>query len=403
MLPVLALLAPVYLTFAVLMAGNGLLTTLIPLRATLEGFPPEAIGLIGASYFAGMLAGTFASPVVVQRAGYIRAFAAYAAIAGTATLGFAVVVDPIAWLCLRVAIGFCFAGLLTIVEAWINAKATNEVRGRVLTLSNVVNFTGSLTGQQVLRFGDPRSFTLFSAVAAFVLISLVPMALTKADPPPPSSKGRVDIAGVFRASPIGVIAMLLIGLVNASFWSLAPVYVERLGGGRALVSDFMTAMILGSAIGPYPIGRLADRFDRRKVIIVVSAAVAVIELALALVAPQGAALIGLAFVLGLGHPVLYPIVSAHTNDRAGRERMLVISSTLLFLYCVGGMIGPIAASSLMARFGDGWLFLWGAALHVLIAAFVAQRMTVRAAPPERVASAADAPGEAPKGLPGGRA
>jgi MFS family permease len=197
--------------------------------------------------------------------------------------------------------------------------------------------------------------------------------------------------------------MLLIGLVNASFWSLAPVYVERLGGGRALVSDFMTAMILGSAIGPYPIGRLADRFDRRKVIIVVSAAVAVIELALALFAPQGAALVGLAFVLGLGHPVLYPIVSAHTNDRAGRERMLVISSTLLFLYCVGGMIGPIAASTLMARFGDGWLFLWGAALHVLIAAFVAQRMTVRAAPPERVASAADAPSEAPKGLPGGRA
>ena len=50
---VVPLLAAVF----ILIAGNGIISTLVPLRATLEGFSQADIGFIGSCYFGGMLAG----------------------------------------------------------------------------------------------------------------------------------------------------------------------------------------------------------------------------------------------------------------------------------------------------------------------------------------------------------
>jgi MFS family permease len=398
MSPILAPLVPLFLAVTVLMAGNGLATTLVPLRATIEGFSPQSVGLIGSSYFAGMLMGAWTTPAIVARAGHIRAFAAYAAIAAVAALAFAMHVHPAAWMAFRLVMGFCFAGLFTIIDSWINHKATNANRGQLLALSNVVNFSGSAIGQQLLRLDDPRAFTLFSGVAQLYMLALVPMALTKQDPPPIPKKARLDIGALYRTSPIGVVGMVLIGLANATFWMLAPAYIERLGLGPGVVATFMTAMIVGSAVGPYPIGRLADRVDRRRIIVAVSCAAAVVELVLALAAPTGLWLYVLAFLLGICLPVLYPLVSAHANDRSGRDGFVAISSTLLFLYCVGGIVGPTAAAFLMATLGDRVLFLWNATVHVAIAAFVVVRMLRRAAPEERVVSTTEADEARRKGV-----
>ena len=61
----------------VLIAGNGLMNTLVPYRAKLEHFPDQLIGMIGSAYFVGMLAGTIIAPRLIRRAGFIRAFAAF--------------------------------------------------------------------------------------------------------------------------------------------------------------------------------------------------------------------------------------------------------------------------------------------------------------------------------------
>ncbi len=391
----IAALIPLFLAVFIMMAGNGLITTLVPLRGVIESFSSQSIGAIGSAYFVGMLAGTWATPSIVGRAGHIRAFAAYAAIAGAAALGFAIVVDPIAWMALRLVIGFCFAGLFAIIESWINDKATNQNRGRLLALQNIVHFSGSAGGQQFLRAAEPTSFALFSTVAGLFMLSVVPLAMTRQDPPGLPAKGRLDVFGLLRASPIGVIGMVLVGLANATFWSLVPAYIERLGLGAADVATFMTCVILGSAVGPYPIGRLSDRFDRRVVIIIVSGAAALVEIAFVVLAPSAILLYVMAFLLGLCLPVLYSLISAHTNDRTGRERMVAVSSTLLFLYCVGGIVGPLVTSALMSWFGQHMLFAHNALVHLELAAFVVWRMTRRAAPAEKVA-AAEVEAEAPR-------
>ncbi len=387
---VLALL-PVFIAVFTMIAGNGLLTTLVPMRAVLEGFDPTEIGLIGSAYFFGMLAGTWSTPAVIRHAGYIRAFAAYAAIVSIAALGFAVAVDPYAWMLFRALIGFCFAGLYTAVESWITMKAGAERRGRVLGIYNIVHFSGSASGQQILRVFEAKSFALFSAGAGLMMLSLLPMAMTKAEPPPLPPKGRLMMGAILKATPVGVFGIALIGLANGTFWSLAPAYVERMDLGPGAVASFMTAMILGSAIGPYPVGRISDLVDRRGVLAVGSFFVALVEIGMVIAGTQFPLLVYvLGFLIGTIAPGLYPIVTAHVMDRMGSERAVSISSTLLFLYCVGAIVGPVVAAALMTRFGDDMLFVHNAVVHLVLAAFVAWRMTVQ----ERPAPIASVPEQA---------
>jgi MFS family permease len=384
----IAALTPLLLAVFILMAGNGMLTTLIALRGTAEGFSAEVLGLVGSSYFAGMLAGTWVTPYVVRRAGHIRAFAAYAATVGTAVLGFSLAVDAIAWMLLRCVIGFCFAGLLSIIESWVNDKASNTNRGRMLAVNNITNFCGSATGQQVLRLDDPSSDHLFSGAAAFFMMALVPISLTRAEPPPLPPKGRLDVVALYKESPIAVVGVVMVGFANGAFWTLSPVYVDNLALGPGSVSNFMTAVILGSALGPYPIGRISDKVDRRRVMIAIAVFAFCVEIALYLrFGPSPWPLYGLGFLVGMCLPVLYVLISAHTNDRVGRERMVMVSSTLLFLFCVGAICGPVVASVLMARLGNEALFLMAALVHLALAAFVFWRIRRRAAPTEKVEAA----------------
>ena len=83
------------------------------------------------------------------------------------------------------------------------------------------------------------------------------------------------------------------------------------------------------------------------------------------------------------------LFEAHAVDRMGSEKAVAISSTLLFLYCIGAITGPLIASSMMVRWGDPMLFVHNAAVHALMAAFVFWRIMVRA-PAVRIAAPEDA-------------
>ena len=99
-----------------LVGGNALIGVLTPVRARLDGLSELTVGLLGSVYFAGMLAGTLAAPAIVRRAGHIRAFAAFVALAVVAIVIMPVWPSPAPWLASRALIGFVFAGIYAVIE-----------------------------------------------------------------------------------------------------------------------------------------------------------------------------------------------------------------------------------------------------------------------------------------------
>ncbi len=359
-----------------LIGGNSLVGVATPLRARIDGFPDLTVGLLGSVYFAGMLAGTLAAPAIIRRGGHIRAYAAFVALAVVSVILMPVMLFPLAWLACRALIGFVFAGLYAVIESWINAKATNSNRGALYALYQIANFVASASGQLALKPLGPDGFSSFAVAGALLALAIVPMAMTSVDPPAQPRSVRPRLIWLIRLAPISCFAALAAGAANGALFALGPVFAVEIGMTPSSVPLFTSSIVLGSALGVFPIALVSDRVDRRLVMAAVLIAGAACEVALSRVAAPGASLIVLGFLVGLTTYSLYTLAVSLANDRGAAHDLVFISVGLLFIYCVAAIAAPAVASVLMKDFGPQMLFIQNAYVHLAIAALVLWRLVI---------------------------
>jgi MFS family permease len=203
---------------------------------------------------------------------------------------------------------------------------------------------------------------------------------------------RIRLAWLAHLSPVAAVAAVAVGAANGAVWALGPVYALGLGLSPEAVPWFTTAIILGSAIGVYPAGRLSDHFDRRIVIVVVAGIGALLEAALWRHQGGGNMLVGLGFAVGVTTFALYTLAISHANDRASADELMLISSSMLFLYCIGAILAPALAAAMMRLFGPSSLFAQNALVHLGLAAFTLWRVLIRRASPAAAPAVRPQPG-----------
>jgi MFS family permease len=361
-------IAALLLSVLMLIGGNSLVGVVTPLRARIEGFPDLIVGLLGSVYFAGMLAGTLAAPAIIRRGGHIRAYAAFVALAVVSVILMPVLVSQWAWLGCRALLGFVFAGLYAVIEAWINAKATNANRGVLYALYQIANFGASASGQLALKPLGAGGFSPFAVAGALLALATVPMAMTSVDPPAQPRSVRPRLLWLIRTAPVPCFAVLAAGAANGALFALGPVFAVGIGMTATNAPLFTSSVVLGSALGVLPIAAVSDRVDRRLVIAAVTIAGAACEVALSRVAAPGAWLIVLGFLVGLTTYSLYTLAVSLANDDGAPHDLIFISVGLLFIYCVAAIAAPAVASVLMKDFGPRMLFIQNAYVHLGIAA-----------------------------------
>ena len=377
-LPLMALIV----SAGILLAGNGLQGTLISVRADLEAFSLASIGFLMSSYFLGFISGCLVAPGLVARAGHIRAFAAFAAIAAATALIYALEVHLALWIFLRAITGFCFAGLYMIIESWINEKTGNEYRGRVLAVYRVVDFTALTIGQYLLIAADPADFALFSLVAILISLAIVPVTMTRVEGPRPPTQTKLNLSKIWRVSPLSAAGAFAVGLANGAFWAIAPVFVLRLGYETGMVASFMSAAIIASALAQWPVGLLSDAIDRRLVLIGASGAAALAGAFLFFFAASSdAALLLGAVIFGAAAMCIFGLCAAYANDHAEASEFVAVSGGLLLIFGLGSIGGPLLAAVVMSATTPSALFAYTAVIHLALFGFGLYRMTRRAPVP----------------------
>ena len=360
------------LSTGILLVGNGLNNTLISVRGDIENFSGSIIGMIGAFYYAGFFIGIYHCSRIVKRAGHIRAFAAFASLASVTPLIHSLFPNEVLWMILRAVTGYCFSGLFLIIESWLNEQATNESRGRLFGSYLIINFISMTLGQLILNIASPSGNTLFVLASILVSVSLLPLTLTKSVQPPPITSIKVDLKALWKMSPIGTAGCFVVGIVGSTFWSLAPVFLRDSGLDVQSLSFFMSAVIIGGAVGQYPIGYLSDHTDRRWVVVFVTACAATAELVLALFSGKtseiGFLLMG--FGLGVFSLTLYSICVAQANDHTKEGDFVVVSGGLLLVFSMGAVIGPLINSTAMLFFESYVIFISAACVHGALGIFV---------------------------------
>lgn len=365
----------------ILLAGIGLLGTVLGVRATIAAFGNLEIGLIMASYYAGYIVGTIIVPRLIRNVGHVRCFAAFAALSAAASLGFGLFVDPVVWLFLRILSGVCVVGIYMVVESWLNEQSAGPSRGRIFSVYMMSTLIALGGGQFLLFAGDSSELTLFALAAILVSLGVVPIAITRVTEPRIDLVEPLKLSELMRISPLGMMGALSAGVVNGAFWGMAPVFGQRLDLGDGGIAFFMSSTILGGVILQWPIGHLSDRIDRRTVLILTSLATAVAAMMITYIVIRGyPGLISSAFVYGGLMFTLYSISVAHTNDHLSAGQMLEATRSLLLVYGIGALCGPVLGGIAMQVLGPPGLPAMSAITALLLALFGLFRITRRAPP-----------------------
>lgn len=350
--------AALFLSLALLVSGNAMLSTLISLRLDIEGVTTTALGFVLAFYSLGFVLGATYGVDIIRQVGHIRAFAVYSALACATTLMHPLVVSPEAWAAMRLIIGFCLAGLMTVTESWINDRATNESRGKLLSIYTINFYLASALGQLLIGFNNPMEFVAYTVVAMLVVMSLVPLALTRSlIPATPSHTESLGLRQLAKHAPSGLTGAFISGLALGAFLALGPVYASRAGLPLSDLSRYMGFTVICAVILQWPAGWLSDRKGRLPVLVGLLLIGALAAAATALLGQiSHLALFGFSGAFFALSASIYPISVALTNDNLPHEQLVAACASMLRTYGVGTMVGPLLTAFLMGVLGDAALF-----------------------------------------------
>ncbi len=362
-----------------LMVGNGLQGTLLGIRGDIEGFSTFEISIVMSGYFAGFLGGSRAAPELIRRVGHVRVFAALCSLISAAMILFPVVTDPVAWTLLRVVLGFCFSGVYVTAESWLNNAASNENRGKALSVYMIVLTIGVVSAQGIMLLGDPSGFILFIIPSVLVSISFAPILLSISPTPAFDTTKPMSLKGLIEVSPLGCVGMFLLGGVFSAQFGMAAVYGTKSGMSVGQISIFVAALYVGALIFQYPIGWVSDRMDRRFLIMIVAFIGGVAAIGGVFLGASYTTLLAVAFIVGGVSNPLYSLLIAYTNDFLEPDDMAAASGGLIFINGLGAIAGPLITGWMMGKAGPGGFWLFVATLMLAMAVYAAYRMTRRPA------------------------
>jgi MFS family permease len=370
--------AALFLSVTLLQLSSGGVGPLDALSGFSVGFTTSQIGLLGSAHFIGFFIGCWWSPRLMGSVGHSRAFATFTALGAIGLLMHMMIINPYAWAAMRVMSGLCVAGCYTVIEAWLQAKVTNETRGRAMGTYRVIDMGASLVAQLMIGVLSPASYVSYNLLAILCCASLLPLTLTKASQPETPKTPRLRPALAWVQSPLAVAGVIVAGLTSAAFRMVGPIYGKEIGLEPQQIGYFLAAFVAGGALAQYPTGWLADKYDRRWVLIAMSvASIAAATLTVAITDQGPSAAMMTAAIFGFTSFPIYSVSAAHANDFASQDQRVELSAALMFFYAIGAIASPLLASSLITAFGPASLFVLMSVAHLGLIIFGLLRMNVR--------------------------
>ena len=370
--------AALLLSVALLQLGSGGIAPLDAISGVTLGFTRAEIGLLGSAHFIGFFIGCWWAPRLMGDVGHSRAFAAFTATGTIGILSHMLVIDATAWMAMRVLSGMCIAGSYTVVESWLQAKVTNETRGRAMATYRVVDIGGSLAAQMMISVLEPANYVSYNILALICCAALVPLVLTKVEQPEIPKAPRLRPSLAWARSPLAAAGVISAGLTTAAFRMVGPIYGVEVGLSLDDIALFLAAFVLGGAISQYPAGWVADRYDRRWVLVGLSG-LAIVSCAVMVsfsTSGTAAAFITAGFFGFTTFPI-YSVATAHAHDFATQDERVDLSAALMFLYAVGAIASPWFVSVLIENFGPSAMFVFVSLAHVVLIIFSLIRMRTR--------------------------
>lgn len=372
MLALIRSLIPPFASLLLMMIASGFFTTFVSIRLDLEGVGPTLIGVVTSSLYVGILIGSLVMDRWIISIGHIRSFVMLAALLICVCLLQSFWVNAWFWAALRLLGGICSAGIFILIESWLLIQSANHLRGGILSVYLGVFYGGVALGQLMIDITDPLGLFPFIITSFFVALSILPISYRKITEPLMQESARLSLWELLKISPLGFFGGIVSGIIMAVMFGLLPVWAKDSGLNVSEVGTFMAVMIFGAFLFQWPVGRWADRTDRRCVIRAISFLAAFFGMGLSMTTNTYWIILALGFFFGGTASTLYPLSMARTCERVHDSQIVAATGGFVLSYGIGAIAGPIIASFFMKYLGSHaiFYFLSGASAVLGLVAFL---------------------------------
>ena len=376
-----------FLGMGFIMMAYGFQGSLLGVRAVQEEFSLTSTGFMMSGYFVGYFMGAATIPSIISKVGHIRVFAAFASLASLVILVHSVLVNPFIWFLLRVLTGISMVCIYTVAESWLNDRSSNKNRGSVLSIYMVILYGSIGIGMFLLNFNSPKNFQPFILISVITSAALLPILLTKQKPPTFKKIKAMSLKNLYEASPFGIVSSFFYGTIQSAVFTLLAVYATSMNFTILEISIVTFLLAISGAIAQFPIGKVSDLYDRRKVIIMSTFGAAIFAIISIIVSRQMYLPGGLAtsktwfyisfIIFSFCSLPMFSLILAHTNDYISKDKFVAAGAGLQFVFGLGAISGPFLCSIFMDIVGPNGFFIFLFLFHTVIGVFGIYRMKIR--------------------------
>jgi MFS family permease len=358
----------IYFSIGLSYLGVGLVAPLIAIVLAGHGENSFIVGLMGTTMFTAFTVASFPIGAATDRVGTKPVLVGGLIVYGVAILLFAF--TRVTWLffAVRAIEGVGAAAISVATETMISQFSKPDERARRMSyyaLSVGIGWAaGPLAG--TLLFGiNPRLPFIGCFGLSVVAASLVAGLIKKVA----STSHHTE--SFFRPPPniiVPISAGALYGYLMSSLVTLFPLYLKR----EILVPDtamgaIITAVIIGTIVSQVPIAHAADRFGKRKTLLVCTVLLGGV-FAVFPVHSNWRFFLATGAIAGALAGSLYPIALALIGDVMRKERLGAANSTFSLAFGLGSLSGPSISGLAMTHFDNSrWLFYLPSILSAVFA------------------------------------
>lgn len=261
--------------------------------------------------------------------------------------------DVTVWWIVRFAVGMAVTVVFVSSETWINQLAKPERRASLLAVYAMVLSGGFGSGGLLLAWLGIEGWIPWVAGAGVFITGAIPIALLNGPNLIAPSRDEARFNALFQTSrlaPAAMLAGLIFGSLETNLFSLVPVYAERMGLTVSLIGYLALSAALGGILLQLPIGHLADRMGRWRVLTFVIIASTILPLLILISGDFQPALFPLVLLYGGIAGAIYTIGLALLGERLEGGAITAANAAFIFAYGLGSLIGPPLSGAAM----DTW-------------------------------------------------
>lgn len=326
---------------ALLAAAVGASYVYVDLSLNRMGVSATAIGFNAAMPALAWLLATPLMPWALRRFDPRSLLRGLLAVATVAILCFPVLADRDAWMVLRFLFGGGTGMVFRLLEYWINAASPASHRGRNVGIYAVAFSTGAMVGGMVTPMVGVTGWPPVWMMAALTLVAGVLLAAVRGAPPPITEKTSWADRRFWRGGAlVALLGVLVLGMFEAVMYTLMPIYSIRQGLADQWAVWCAAAAIAGQIVMAAPIGILADRWGKLRVVMWSAALAMATPIVIPYAAQAPELLLVVMMVWGGFGGSLYNVTLAMLADDFRGAELASANAAFGTLYAIGSLCGP---------------------------------------------------------------